>query len=130
MKKGDKFEVNFEVSDKIYNGFIQIFNDLNPLHTEDEFAIRMGFRQKVMHGNILNGFLSYFVGERLPAKNVIIQTQEIKYIQPVYLGDSLKLNIEISDVFESVSAYEFKFFFLNSEGKKVARGNIQIGLLK
>jgi 3-hydroxybutyryl-CoA dehydratase len=82
-----------------------------------------------MHGNILNGFLSYFVGECLPLKAVLIQTQEIKYLHPVYLNDHLTLHAEISDVFESVNTIEFKYYFENQDKKKVARGTIQIGLL-
>jgi 3-hydroxybutyryl-CoA dehydratase len=130
MKIGDQFVIDFVVSDEIYEGFIKVFKDRNPLHTQDEFAIRNGFRGKLMHGNILNGFLSYFVGEGLPDKNVIIQTQDIKFLLPVYLGDNLKFSSEITDFFESVNTYEFRFYFQNREGKKVARGKIQIGLLR
>ena len=83
-----------------------------------------------MHGNILNGFLSYFIGECLPLKNVIIQTQQIQYSLPVYINDSLDLTVEVADVFKSVAAVELRFHFQNSEGKKVAKGKIQIGILK
>ena len=71
--KNTKYEVPFIVSENIYKGFIQLFNDKNPLHVNDVFAIEKGFKEKVMHGNILNGFLSYFIGECLPVKNVVIQ---------------------------------------------------------
>jgi 3-hydroxybutyryl-CoA dehydratase len=130
MKIGDQFDIDFIVSDEIYGGFINVFKDRNPLHTQDEFAIKNGFKEKVMHGNILSGFLSYFIGECLPVKNVIIQTQEIKFMLPVYLGDNLIFSSKITGFFESVNTYEFMFYFQNKEGKKVARGKIQIGLLR
>jgi acyl dehydratase len=38
------------------------------LHIDDDYARSKGFKQKVMHGNILCGFLSRFVGELLPVK--------------------------------------------------------------
>lgn len=129
MQKGDKFKEIFFVDRDIYEGFIKIFNDRNPLHTVEIFAKEKGFRSEVMHGNILNGFISYFIGECLPLKNVIIQTQEIKFALPVYLNDKLIFNAEINDVFESVNTYEFKYYFQNETGKKVAKGTIQIGLL-
>lgn len=129
MVKGDKFFETFVVSDNVYNGFIALFKDLNPLHTDNEFAVLKGFQGKVMHGNILNGFLSYFIGEGLPNKNVIIHTQSIKFLLPVYLGDVLNFYAEIVDFFESVNTIEFKFQFENNKGKKIAKGNIQIGLL-
>jgi 3-hydroxybutyryl-CoA dehydratase len=130
MKKGDVFTFTFRVNADIYYGFISIFKDRNPLHTNAKFAVNKGFTGKVMHGNILNGFLSYFIGECLPSKDVVIQTQEIKYLKPVYLNDQLTLNAEIEDVYESVSTIDFNFYFENQTKEKVAKGKFQIGLLK
>ncbi|SEA99364.1 MaoC/PaaZ C-terminal domain-containing protein [Pedobacter hartonius] len=129
FKVDDKFERSFIVSNKIYEGFLSIFNDNNPLHTDQQFAIMNGFREKVMHGNILNGFVSYFIGECLPIKNVIIHKQEIKFNNPVYLNDNLFFEAIVTDVFESVNAVEFKFNFKNEALKMVAKGEIQIGIL-
>jgi 3-hydroxybutyryl-CoA dehydratase len=127
---GDVFEVNFKVSDEIYTGFIGLFQDKNPLHTNHQFATNKGFQSVVMHGNILNGFLSYFIGECLPTKEVIIHTQEIQYKNAVYLNDELQFKAEVIGFYESVKAVEFKFDFKNADGKTVAKGKIQIGLLQ
>ena len=128
MQKGDVFEHTFAVTPEIYEGFIGLFGDRNPLHTDAAFAAAKGFAGKVMHGNILNGFLSYFIGECLPLKNVVIQTQEIKYAKPVYLGDQLLFRAEVADVFESVRTVELKFVF-SKGGLKAATGKINIGIL-
>ena len=130
FKSGDTFDESFIVSDEIYNTFIQLFKDQNPLHTNDQFAKEKGFKKRVMHGNILNGFLSYFIGECLPSKNVIIHSQEIQFKNPVYLNDELKFNAVVTGVHDSVNAVEFKFEFKNTEAKTVAKGKIQIGVLK
>ena len=62
MKQGDTFTNSFVISEQIYNKFVELFGDRNPLHTDASFAVSQGFRDKVMHGNILNGFLSFFIG--------------------------------------------------------------------
>jgi 3-hydroxybutyryl-CoA dehydratase len=129
FKIEDKFERSFIVSDLIYDGFVHVFNDNNPLHTDDEFAIRYGFKRKVMHGNILNGFLSFFVGECLPVKNVIIHSQDIQFKNPVYLNDTLFFQATVSDISEAVNVVELKFRFVNSDTKVVSKGKIQIGIL-
>jgi len=129
MKEGDVFTEKFTVTEKIYNNFIDLFRDRNPMHVNEEFAKNKGFKEKVMHGNILNGFLSYFVGECLPEKNVIIHTQEIQYKNPVYLNDNLYFQAQITGFFESVKAIEFKYVFKNEELKVVAKGKLQIGSL-
>ncbi len=130
FKAGDNYKLTFTVSEDKYKGFIELFNDNNPLHTNDEFARGYGFKGKVMHGNILNGFLSYFIGECLPSKDVIIHSQEIQFKNPVYVNDELAFNATILDVYESVKTVEFKFDFKNNLSKTVAKGKIQIGLLK
>jgi 3-hydroxybutyryl-CoA dehydratase len=129
MTKGDTFEHEFLIDEKIYNGFISLFNDHNPLHTDTAFAKNKGFSDVVMHGNILGGFLSYFIGECLPDKNVIIHTQEIKYYNPVYLNHPLYFTANISDIVDSVKVVMFGFLFKNQHGLIIAKGKIQIGLI-
>ena len=129
LPKGAKFSRQFIVSQSVYDGFIQTFNDRNPYHVSDDAARAKGFAGKIMHGNILNGFLSYFIGECLPVKAVVIQSQEIKFHKPVYLNDTVTLNAEVADFHESVRTAEMSFHFLNQNNAKVARGKISIGLL-
>ncbi|MDN3675785.1 MaoC/PaaZ C-terminal domain-containing protein [Flavobacterium paronense] len=130
FKVDDTFVANFIVSEEIYNGFVVLFKDKNPLHTNRQFATENGFKSEVMHGNILNGFLSYFIGECLPIKNVIIHSQEIQFKNAVYLNDKLEFNAKVTGIYESVKAVEFKYDFKNADGKIVAKGKIQIGLLE
>jgi 3-hydroxybutyryl-CoA dehydratase len=125
----DKFERIFIVSERVYYGFIDIFKDTNPLHTNEDFAIKKGFKGRVMHGNILNGFLSYFIGECLPDKNVIIHSQEIQFKNAVYLNDELHFEAKIVGIFESVNAIEFSFSFKNYDSLVVSKGKVQIGVL-
>ena len=129
LKIHDRFEESFTISEQIYEGFISMFRDKNPLHTVEEFAISHGFKGRVMHGNILNGFLSYFIGECLPMKNVIIHTQSIQFKNPVYLNDTVFFEAVVVNVFESVNAVEFKFSFKNEASKELAKGKIHIGML-
>ena len=43
FKVDDTFAAQFIVSNEVYNGFIEIFNDKNPLHTNHQFATEKGF---------------------------------------------------------------------------------------
>jgi 3-hydroxybutyryl-CoA dehydratase len=115
MKEGDAFVRQFTIDEAVWSGFVALFNDRNPLHTDEAFARGKGFKGRVMHGNILGGFLSFFIGECLPRKDVIIHSQSISYTNPAYLGDTLDFSAEVTGVFESVM--------------KVAKGKIQIGVI-
>lgn len=130
MKKGDVFHHSFTVSEGIYRGFLELFRDQNPLHCDSDYAVQKGFTDFVMHGNILNGFLSYFVGECLPIKNVMLHSQTIQYLKPVYLKDRLGFYAELTHVSEAVHVFEFDFYFEKEGQGKVAKGKFQIGELK
>lgn len=130
LEAGDRFVHTFELSPAVYEGFIKLFQDSNPLHTDESFAQRKGFRSRVMHGNILNGFISFFVGECLPLKNVMLYSQTIEYRRPVYLGDVLELVVDVEAFHESVKVAEMKYRFTNVDRVKVANGRLQIGLLE
>jgi len=131
---GAIYREEFLVSEEIYKGFVHLFKDKNPLHTNEIYATDKGFKSVVMHGNILNGFLSYFIGECLPTKNVIIHAQEIQFKNPVYLNDKLLFNSRVTGVFESVNVVEFKYEFFKSLDSNsiqiVAKGKFQIGLFQ
>ena len=129
LKKGETYNLYFEVTESVYSGFKDTFKDNNPLHTDAVFAGKKGFKGEVMYGNILGGFLSYFIGEGLPMRDVIIHSQDIKYLAPFYLNDKLELKAVVVDVFESVNVVEIKYVFENQDKQKIAKGNINIGLI-
>lgn len=128
FRPGDKYSHQFILTAELYTGFGNLFQDRNRLHTDADFARSKGFSDRVMYGNILNGFLSFFIGECLPAKNVIIHTQEIQYRKAVFLNDTLDFAAEVTDTSDSVMAVLFKFKFFRA-GDLVAKGKFQIGIL-
>ena len=91
-----------------------------------------GFEGRVMYGNILNAFVSHFVGMLLPSREVMIQSQNINYHKPVYLNDEILLDAGIDIVSEAVNIINYKLKFRRvTDGKSelVAKGHVQIGLL-
>lgn len=126
IKLGDDFNSEFLISEVIYSGFINIFDDKNPMHVDLEFAKNHGYSEIVMHGNILNGFISHFIGEQLPIKNIVILSQDIKFKNPVYLNDLLQFNASVFEIYESVNVINFKYKFINQKDIIVAKGKIQI----
>ncbi|GHV60035.1 hypothetical protein FACS1894103_4620 [Campylobacterota bacterium] len=150
---GDTFEREFDLSQRVYDGFIDIFNDRNPLHTDRAFATAFGFDNVVAHGNILNGFLSFLIGEAMPTKDVIIHSQTINYKLPAYIGDRVCIKAVVSEIYESVGAVVLNLKFMrqsrperererereretgsdaaapNGKPEIIASGKIQIGIL-
>ena len=125
----DTFDEKFKISDELVSDFVKLSNDRNPLHTIDKFAIDKGFKSMVVQGNLQNCFISYFIGECLPSKNVMILSQNINFKNPVYINDILNLRVKIIGVFESVDLIEFEFNFTNQLNKIISKGIIKIKLI-
>ncbi len=122
----------YKVTPDVYYSFQRCSNDYNPLHTDQKYANDKGYTGAVMYGNILNAFISHFVGMLLPSRDVIIQSQDINFHRPVYLNDEIQLEARIEQVSEAVNVIIYKLKFRRErEGKAelVANGHVQIGLL-
>lgn len=124
------FNQKYIITPEVYLYFQKCSKDLNPLHTDEEYACLKGFPEKVMYGNILNAFISHFIGECLPTKDVIIHSQTISYKNPVFVNEELDFEGIVSGIFEAVNVIEFKYKFIKPNGEIAAKGLIQIGVLK
>ena len=129
FQQDGSYQHRFTVTQEVYDHFQICSQDRNPLHTDEAFARGKGFPERVMYGNILNAFLSYFVGECLPTKDVIIHSQSIAFKRPVFLNETLDFEATVSGVYEAVNAVEFKYKFTKPDKTVAAKGVIQIGIL-
>ena len=123
---------SYKVTQEVYDSFQHCSNDFNPLHTDRAYAIDKGFQGCVMYGNILNAFISHFVGMLLPVKEVMIQSQDIFFHKPLYLNDNILLEATVEQVSEAVNVVIFKLKFrrcIDDKVELVAKGHVQIGLL-
>ena len=128
VKEGTSFNHKFKVTKETSDLFINLSQDRNPLHIDDNFSISKGFKSKVIHGNIQNWFLSYFVGEIFPVKEVMILSQSIKYKNPVYENETLSFEAKVINYVESLKVFEFNFKFKNSISI-VSQGSLMIKII-
>ena len=124
--EGKIYEVEYIVSEAIYAAFKDAYLDYNPIHIDPLVAQSKGFPDKVMYGNILNGFLSHFIGEVLESKEVIIISQKINYHSPFFINDKLSFKATLTQIHTCVGMIDFKYQFRNTQKKLIAKGNIQI----
>lgn len=131
IEQSQHIECRYKVTEEVYKAFQIVSGDMNPLHTDADFARSKGMQDKVMYGNILNAFVSHFVGMQLPSPDVIILAQDINYHQPVYLNDEIVLEAKVDEYSEAVKMVSYKLVLykeLNDSKQKVAKGHVQIKL--
>ena len=109
----------------MHKAFIQLSGDVHQLHTDEFYAKSRGFKGKVMHGNLLNCFVSYASGVHLKIVDVLIINQSINYRNPYFIGDTLVLNLTVNSEIEFLPGLEIAFKFMR-HSTKIADGKILI----
>ena len=125
---GKEFSFEKKISSSDVNIFANLTGDNSPLHMEDGFAQGRGFKSRVVHGGLLVGCISQLVGVYFPGKNSIIQTLNIKFSHPAYIGDTLKIDSIVDQVSESVKTVIIKLTITNQEtGQILLKSKVQVG---
>ncbi len=125
---GQTEEFRVTVTQQMQEDFSRITGDVNPLHTDEDFARKKGYKGRVVYGMLTGAFLSTLAGMYLPGERSLIQAVELKLRKPVYPGDELTVSGTVSDKSDAVQTITVKVTITNGNGEKVARGQMQIGV--
>ena len=129
IEENSEFSKLYRIDEPVYRALVEAFGDESPLHIDDEYARHSGFERRVMHGAILQGFLSNFVGMHLPGKQSLILSVSLNYHQPSYFGDEIILTARVRQKTEMGRAVVLDVKFRNAATDTlVASGRAQIGL--
>ncbi|WP_372737811.1 MaoC family dehydratase [Neptunomonas sp.] len=80
--------------------FAGISGDNNPIHINDEYAKTTPFKKRIVHGMFSAALISTVAGTRLPGPGAIYIDQQIKFRAPVFIGDTAKATLTISEIDE------------------------------
>lgn len=79
-------KINFDIfitEDDIKN-YGDLSGDINPIHFNDDFAISLGFEQRIAHGLIANAEMSKYFGINYPGNGTIFMSYSYKFFKPLY----------------------------------------------
>lgn len=110
------------------NRFREISGDENPLHKDDGFARETGkgFTSHVAFGMLTASLYSTLCGVYLPGKYSLIHSMELKFLQPVFAGDTLVVEGTVTGKEEGLNLLRIKAKITNRNGKCVSKANIKV----
>ncbi|MGD8463465.1 MAG: MaoC family dehydratase [Anaerolineae bacterium] len=76
--------------------FAGLIGDFNPIHVDAEYARKSRFGQRVAHGMFTGGLISAVLGNKLPGPGAIYLSQQIEFLAPVFIGDTITARVEVS----------------------------------
>lgn len=96
FKIGQKAFVEKTISEEDVRHFAEISGDDNPLHLDEAYAAGSRFGKRVVHGMLAASLISRVIGTKLPGKGTIYLSQSLKFLKPVFIGDTVRAEVEIT----------------------------------
>ena len=118
------------ITEEMMFNFFRITGDGNPLHTDAAYAQQRGHVDRVAYGMLTASFMSTMAGVYLPGKYSLVHRSEAEFPTPVNVGDTLVFVGEVVEKNDHFKTIELKITARNSDGKKVLRGKMRVGVLE
>ncbi|MGQ9825435.1 MAG: MaoC family dehydratase [Desulfotomaculales bacterium] len=108
--------------------FAAVTGDKNPVHLDEEYAKASFFGRRIAHGMLTAGLISSLLGNVLPGPGTIYLRQELKFLAPVYPGDTIEAGVEVLEKNDAKKTLRLKTSCCNQEGKAVLEGEAYVML--
>jgi len=125
---GVRASAEFQISEAQMQCFAELSGDRNPLHLDADFARARGHAGPVVYGGLLVAQISRMIGMELPGRDALWTGLEIDFLRPLHVGESARLDAEITHQSEAVRALELRLT-LSAGSRTLAKGRAQVSLL-
>ena len=122
LKIGDVAEFSKTVSESDIYLYAGVTGDFNPAHINEDYAKQTFFKTRIAHGMLSAGFISTVIGNKLPGTGTIYVTQNLSFLAPVRIGDTITARVEIVDIVDEKNRARLKTTCFNQEGTRVLDG--------
>ena len=119
---GDTAEFSKTISESDIYLYAGITGDFNPAHINEAYASKTFFKTRIAHGMLLGGFISAILGNQLPGNGTIYIRQEMNFLSPVRIGDTIVARAEVIEILPEKNRVRLKTTCLTQEGTLVLEG--------
>ncbi|MGB9846970.1 MAG: MaoC family dehydratase [Desulfotomaculales bacterium] len=128
IKVGDRAVLQRRITGEDIEKFAEVTGDVNPLHLDDEYAQKTVFGRRIAHGMLTASLISNLLGNVLPGPGTVYLRQELKFLAPVYPGDTIEAGVEVLEKNDAKKILRLKTSCRNQEGKAVLEGEAVVML--
>jgi 3-hydroxybutyryl-CoA dehydratase len=111
LEIGNKAHMSKTVTETDVYLFAGVTGDLNPAHINEHYAKGTAFQTRIAHGMLSGGFISAVLGMKLPGPGTIYLQQELTFVKPVQIGDTITAEVEVVDMLDKG---KFQILVLNT----------------
>ena len=129
LQIGDTFTVQKEVTDELIRKFADVSGDHNPIHLDEEFAAKTRFGKRIAHGMLGASFISAVLGYKLSEQKVVYLSQTLKFIAPVFIGDTVTAKAVVKEIREDKPIVTIETTCENQNGELLITGEGKLMIL-
>jgi len=122
LKRGDSAQISKTITETDVNDFAEVTGDFNPVHLDQAYAEKTIFKGRIAHGLLSVGFISNILGNILPGHGTIYLSQEVRFLAPVRIGDTITARVEVLELIADKNRVKFRTICTNQDGKVVVDG--------
>ena len=122
LKIGDSAQISKTITEADIELFARATGDFNPVHLDHAYAEKTMFKERIAHGLLSVGLLSSILGNILPGHGTIYLSQEVKFLAPVRIGDTITAGVEVIELISEKNRAKFRTTCMNQDGKLVVDG--------
>ena len=130
IEVGETASVTKTVIEADIVNFAGIIGDFNPVHLNAEYAKDTMFGERIAHGMLTASFISTVIGTCLPGINALYLSQEIKFVKPVRIGDTITAFGEVIEKQDAKQRMTIKTVVTNQRGEVVVDGKAVVMVMK
>ncbi len=123
---GDKATFTKTMTETDVYLFAGISGDLNPAHVNQVAAEKTMFRGRICHGMLVSSLISTVLAMYLPGPGTIYMGQDLKFLAPVRMGDTVTAEVEVIEKDETKNRMVLRTKVTNQEGKIVIDGQAKV----
>ena len=122
LQPGDTASIERLVARDDLDLFAAVSGDVNPAHLDGAFAAANQFSHVVAHGMWTAALISAVLGTKLPGPGTIYLGQDLQFIKPVALGDTVTATVIVKEKQAQKSIVTLDTVCTNQRNEEVLRG--------
>lgn len=122
IKVGDASMFTKTITEADITLYAGISGDFNPAHVNAVEAEKGMFGQRIVHGMLSAGFISTVLGTQLPGPGTIYMGQELRFVKPVFIGDTVTAVCTVVERIEEKNRLKLETVVKNQNGENVITG--------
>jgi len=115
-----------KIDHEMISSFANFSGDVNPLHTDADYARRSGFKNQVAHGMLCSSLFSELVGVHLPGENCLLTDISVVFSKPVFIDDEVVIVGSITQLSPAFKSAKIDATITNRNSEVCIRAKIGV----